>query len=742
MKIKKIISLFLSAAIAAGVALSVPVSVSAVDGRGAVEESFDIRTNKATIDFYSNMGATINDVSDIMVKYKNYMTDKRITLKLHGNFKIDKTVSIPGDYFTIDATDAVITGTADLLLDCWGYGGQIIRGGTWNLSDKSRLIKLSNSYEKNIIENMTVNGGSSDKYGVVFFYGAKYSEIRNCKFNNVKSQAIYIHHSEKVVVADNTFNNINGHAICLYGGYVNSNTGLYDPQYSRGCTIVGNNITNVCGDGIKCVQYSNTYDPYWNELYKNFDSDLKKQRGEYECNISGNNVWNVKLNKDLDYDELKGEARSGVGIMIMESYNVNVGKAVDCGGKTYIGNSVKNTENYGMVINLSDGINVEQTYFNDIGTNGIHNTASSGTTIKDCGFTNCKEIGIFFIPGPDPKVPIEKQQCLNSLVKNTKITKCGSFGIDLAKTVQTKIDKNIVTNCKDYGVYCIAAKNIAISDNMVGGTKSAGGTGINFNSECSGIRISGTVNMALVLDKTALSLGSGESSSIKATVIPSSIKDKTVKWRTSNSRIVTVTQNGTVTAKGAGTAWVTASLSNGMETTCKITVKNAPTKITLTKGILTIGVGEKYTIGSGVNDGAACAKRTYRTSNSSIVRMTRTDWQGEFVGVKPGIAYVTVRTYNGKESTCKVTVKAAPRSVTISKKSMTLRVGQSATLSSSIPADAGCAARTYRTSNSSILKMTKTDWTGQFKALKPGIAYITVRTYNGKESACKVTVIR
>ena len=207
MKIKKIISLFLSAAIAAGVALSVPVSVSAVDGRKAVEESFDIRTNKATIDFYSNMGATINDVSDILVKYKNYMTDKRITLKLHGNFKIDKTVSIPGDYFTIDATDAVITGTADLLLDCWGYGGQIIRGGTWNLSDKSRLIKLSNSYEKNIIENMTVNGGSSDKYGVVFFYGAKYSEIRNCKFNNVKSQAIYIHHSEKVVVADVTVPN-------------------------------------------------------------------------------------------------------------------------------------------------------------------------------------------------------------------------------------------------------------------------------------------------------------------------------------------------------------------------------------------------------------------------------------------------------------------------------------------------------------------------------------------------------
>ena len=122
--------------------------------------------------------------------------------------------------------------------------------------------------------------------------------------------------------------------------------------------------------------------------------------------------------------------------------------------------------------------------------------------------------------------------------------------------------------------------------------------------------------------------------------------------------------------------------------------------------------------------------------------MTRTDWLGDFVGVKPGVAYVTVRTYNGKESTCKVTVKAAPRSVAVSKKSMTLKVGQSATLSSSIPSDAGCAERIFRTSSGTILKMTKTAWTGQFTALKPGIAYVTVRTYNGKEASCKVTVVK
>ena len=244
---------------------------------------------------------------------------------------------------------------------------------------------------------------------------------------------------------------------------------------------------------------------------------------------------------------------------------------------------------------------------------------------------------------------------------------------------------------------------------------------------------------ALILNSTQMTLGKGETTKLTATV---NLSNKTVAWRTSNSKVATVDQNGNVKSVGIGQVWITAKASNGFEQSCKITVKNAPSKITLTKGILTIGVGEKYTLGASVNDGAGCAKRTYRTSNSSIVKMTRTDWNGDFYGVKPGVAYVTVRTYNGKESTCKVTVRAAPTSVTISKKTLNLKVGATATLSCSIPSNAGCALRTFRTSNSNVVKMTKTNWTGSFKAVAPGTAYVTVRTYNGKESTCKVTVTR
>ena len=241
-----------------------------------------------------------------------------------------------------------------------------------------------------------------------------------------------------------------------------------------------------------------------------------------------------------------------------------------------------------------------------------------------------------------------------------------------------------------------------------------------------------STSQAPKLNSTQLSLGKGESYKLTA--------DQSVSWRTSAPKILTVDKNGNVKAVGIGTAWITAKNSAGKETSCKITVKNAPGSVSVSQKTLTLGAGEEYSISAILPEGSASASRTFRSSNSSIVKMTKTHWTGSFTAVKPGTAWVTVRLYNGKEASCKITVKKAPTWVSISKKTMTMTVGQTATLSASVASDAGCAKRTFRTSNSSIVKMTKTSWTGSFKALKPGTAWVTVRTYNGKEASCKITV--
>ena len=238
-----------------------------------------------------------------------------------------------------------------------------------------------------------------------------------------------------------------------------------------------------------------------------------------------------------------------------------------------------------------------------------------------------------------------------------------------------------------------------------------------------------------------LIMGVGEKASLSS-VIPEGTAAAGRLFYSTDKNIIRMTKtewSAEFQAVSPGAARVVVLLYNGQRASCTITVKPAPENVRITKGILTLGVGEKYSFGSAINSGSAAKKRTYRTSNSSVVKMTRTDWQGDIVAVKPGVAYVTVRTYNGKEDACKVTVKKAPSKVYLTRTVLTLKEGESYKLGSYTDAGSEALRRSYRTSNSSVLKITSAS-DGSFTALKPGKAYITVRTYNGKECSCRVTV--
>jgi uncharacterized protein YjdB len=60
---------------------------------------------------------------------------------------------------------------------------------------------------------------------------------------------------------------------------------------------------------------------------------------------------------------------------------------------------------------------------------------------------------------------------------------------------------------------------------------------------------------------------------LKATVYPSALTDKTVTWESSNTAIATVTSAGKVKGIKAGTAIITCtSVATGLSTTCEVTV--------------------------------------------------------------------------------------------------------------------------------------------------------------------------
>ena len=88
------------------------------------------------------------------------------------------------------------------------------------------------------------------------------------------------------------------------------------------------------------------------------------------------------------------------------------------------------------------------------------------------------------------------------------------------------------------------------------------------------------VPTSVALNKTTLTLDTGKTSNLKATVYPSNASNKKCTWSSSNTSVATVDKNGKVTAKASGTATITVKTSNGKTATCKVTVNLPAPQIT------------------------------------------------------------------------------------------------------------------------------------------------------------------
>ncbi len=238
---------------------------------------------------------------------------------------------------------------------------------------------------------------------------------------------------------------------------------------------------------------------------------------------------------------------------------------------------------------------------------------------------------------------------------------------------------------------------------------------------------------AVTLNKSSLSLEIGKSETLTAAVAPANASDKAVTWKSSNTAVATVA-NGKVTAVKAGTADITAT-AGGKSATCKVTVKAAgPTvkKLSLNAKKLTLGVKETYSLKATVNPKSA-AKSVKWESNKSAVATVK---NGKVTAKKAGTAKITA-SVGSKSATCTVTVKNAPKKVTLNKKKVSLKPKKTFKIKAKVGAKEACNSFTY---TSSKKKVAKVDGSGKVTALKKGTATITVKAYNGKKATLKVTV--
>ena len=86
-----------------------------------------------------------------------------------------------------------------------------------------------------------------------------------------------------------------------------------------------------------------------------------------------------------------------------------------------------------------------------------------------------------------------------------------------------------------------------------------------------------TAVTSVTLNQEDLSLEVGKTGKLSATVLPASAADKSITWSSSKTDVASVSSNGTVTAKKAGTAVITATATNGKSASCTVTVTGGTT---------------------------------------------------------------------------------------------------------------------------------------------------------------------
>jgi uncharacterized protein YjdB len=165
---------------------------------------------------------------------------------------------------------------------------------------------------------------------------------------------------------------------------------------------------------------------------------------------------------------------------------------------------------------------------------------------------------------------------------------------------------------------------------------------------------------SIKLNKTVLHFAKvGKTKKLTATVSPKDSSNKSVKWKSSNTKIATVTQNGKVKSKGKGHCTVTATTKDGSKKSakCTVVVGKQVSKVTLNKSKATVLINNTVKIKATVTKKKAVYKTLKWTSSNTKVATVNKN--GKVTGIAKGTATIKASALDGsnKSATCKVTVK-------------------------------------------------------------------------------------
>ncbi|SFJ83456.1 Uncharacterized conserved protein YjdB, contains Ig-like domain [Paenibacillus sp. UNC496MF] len=169
----------------------------------------------------------------------------------------------------------------------------------------------------------------------------------------------------------------------------------------------------------------------------------------------------------------------------------------------------------------------------------------------------------------------------------------------------------------------------------------------------------------VTLDKSALTLPTGGTDKLTASVQPSNATNKAVTWTSSDAAVASV-NNGTVTAVSVGTATIAVTTADGGFTaTAQVTVDDTPVAVTgvaLDKSSLSLDAGQTGQLTATVQPTNATNKAVQWSSDNAAAATV--DGTGKVTAVAAGSAVITATTADGNFTASATVTVSTPATYT------------------------------------------------------------------------------